>query len=190
MESPFPIEVSMEIFEKKFVHHSNLFSREKLDVGTRFFLQHLPQGNFETILDLGCGNGVVGILAQKLNPKAHLIFSDVSAMAIQSARANYRNHISSEATFCWTHAYEGKEKDSVDLVLCNPPFHQQTTVGDFIAWQMFKDAHSVLKPGGFLRVIGNTHLAYPLKLKKIFGSTQIVATHPKFTIVDAIKGAS
>jgi len=72
-------------------------------------------------------------------------------------------------------------------VLCNPPFHQSHTLGDFIAWQMFEDAKHALRPGGLLRVIGNSHRGYQLKLKKIFGNSKIVATNSKFMIIDSYK---
>lgn len=187
VESPYPLKIKLDLLDKEIVNHSNLFSREKLDIGTRFLLEHLPKGPYKAILDLGCANGIVGIMAKKLNPQAKIVFSDESQMAIISARTNYSQFFSDEAEFHWTNCYENQEKNSLDLVICNPPFHQGNTIGDFIAWQMFNDARDSLKTGGTLRVIGNSHLAYQAKLKKIFGNSKIVATNPKFMIIDAIK---
>jgi 23S rRNA (guanine1835-N2)-methyltransferase len=187
VDSPYPLKVKLELFEEELVNHSNLFSREKLDIGTRFFLDHIPQGDYQTILDLGCANGIVGIMAKKLNPKARIIFSDESQMAILSAKTNYGKFFSDQADFYWTNCYEHQEENSLDLVICNPPFHQGNTIGDFIAWQMFNDARDALKSGGAIRVIGNSHLAYQVKLKKIFGNSKVIATNSKFMIVDAVK---
>ena len=185
--SPYPIEVMIETMGRTFTNHSNLFSRDKLDIGTRFFLEHIPQGPFETILDLGCANGIIGISAKIKNPNAKIIFADESQMAIMSAQKNYLSQFQNDAEFIWTNCYEDQKHESLDLVLCNPPFHQNNMVGDFIALQMFKDAHHALKKGGILRVIGNSHLPYPSTLKKIFGNSKIKATHQKFIIMDAIK---
>lgn len=187
VSSPYPIQVSIPPFEFPFVNHSNLFSREKLDVGTRFLLEHIPQGSFHSILDLGCANGILGIAAKKLNPHAQLIFSDESQMAIQSAKINYQKFYPDVAQFHWTNCFENQTSQSVDLVLCNPPFHQGTTVGDFIAWQMFKDSHHVLRSGGLIRIVGNIHLRYETVLKKIFGNSRIVASNNKFRIIEATK---
>ena len=74
-----------------------------------------------------------------------------------------------------------------DIVLCNPPFHQQNAITDHIAWQMFKDAQSLLKKGGQLFVVGNRHLDYPNKLKRLFGNSTTVATNQKFSILSATK---
>ncbi len=190
VSSPYPLAVSMPGFELPFVNHSNVFSRERLDIGTRFFLEHIPVGPFATILDLGCGNGVVGITAKKINLLSRVIFTDESRMALDSAEANFRAIFPSatdDATFRWTNAYTEGRPESVDLVLCNPPFHQGATVGDFVAREMFADAHRVLTPGGLLRVIGNTHLRYPSALRNVFGNSEVVASNAKFQIVDAIK---
>ncbi|MBC7693491.1 MAG: methyltransferase [Methylotenera sp.] len=190
VDSPYPIHVEMDSFEVKFVNHSNLFSRERLDIGTRFLLENIPAGDFKTILDLGCGNGILGIQARKRNPLAKIIFSDESAMALQSAKINFERQFpesAASAEYHWTNCFEDQTPDSVDLVLCNPPFHQQNTIGDFIAWQMFTDAQKAMKVGGLIRVIGNLHLGYDAKLKRIFGNSKVAASNPKFMIIDSKK---
>jgi 16S rRNA G1207 methylase RsmC len=186
--SPYPIEILADGFKLPILNHANVFSREKLDIGTRFFLEHLPMGDFKTILDLGSGNGLIGIRAQQLNLSAKLIFSDDSYQAIQSARANYERFFpEAKAEFLWTNAFEQQAEGILDLVLCNPPFHQGTTVGNHIALQMFKDARYSLRAGGRLRVIGNSHLNYRQDLKKLFGNVERIAQNAKFTIDESIK---
>ncbi len=189
-ESPYPLQIEIKSFETPILNHSNLFSREKLDIGTRFFLDHIPKGNYKTILDLGCGNGLLGITAKKMNPSAQIIFSDESQMAIQSAMANFNHLFPSEREqpiFKWTHCFENEAPCSVDLVLCNPPFHQGHSLNNGIAQQMFRDSQRVLTQEGVLRVIGNSHLNYPLILSKWFRKTKIVARNNKFTVTDAVK---
>ena len=76
---------------------------------------------------------------------------------------------------------------SVDIVLCNPPFHQQNTITDHIALQMFKDSKRILKHGGELRVVGNRHLDYPQTIKRLFGHYKVLASDRKFSILSATK---
>jgi len=185
--SPYPSAVMLDGFTSSFTHHANLFSREKLDIGTRFFLEHIPVGPYAQVLDLGCANGVVGIRAKLHNPSTQLTFTDESQQALLSAQASYAAFFDDPATFLWTHSHESGPPDTFDLVLCNPPFHQQHTIGDTVAWQMFSDAKRVLRPGGLLRIVGNAHLGYHHKLKRLFGKSRIVATNEKFMIVDALK---
>lgn len=192
--SPYPSEVRLDGFDGPFWHPAQLFSREKLDVGTRFLLESLvdqpPEGAFSQIVDLGCANGIVGIAALRAWPKAEVLFTDDSWMAVESARENHRRHApQTRARFGWQHSLEGEAPGSADLILCNPPFHQGTTLGDFVARQMFRDAKRVLRPGGAIRVVGNTHLRYPSLLRQSFSDIRIVARSKKFEIADALAGA-
>jgi 16S rRNA (guanine1207-N2)-methyltransferase len=188
LPSPYPLSLSVPGFADPFINHSNVFSRGKLDVGTRFFLDHIPAGGFRTIVDLACGNGILGIAAHRKHPRAKLIFTDESRMALLSAEENLRKSApDADAEFHWTNGYEEGVPNSADLVLCNPPFHQENTVGDFVAREMFRDAYRVLASGGRLRVIGNTHLHYPELLRRRFGNAAVIATNAKFTIAEATK---
>ncbi len=172
------------------INHASLFSRDRLDRGSQLLIENMPVADrFRRIVDLGCGNGVIGIIAAALNPESSLLFCDESYMAIASAEENF------QAAFAQTRAIEfrvddclqGVASDSRDLVLINPPFHQQHGLGDVIAWQMFKQARRVLTNGGELRIVGNRHLAYHSKLKKLFGNCETIAADSKFVVLSSIK---
>lgn len=170
-------------------NHANVFSRSGLDIGARFFLQHLPEGIEGEMVDLGCGNGVIGLQLLAQNP-GRVLFADESAMAVASARLNVQNNLpeaSARSDFMINNSLAGIEPDRFDAVLCNPPFHQQSAITDHIAWQMFNDARFCLKYGGELRIVGNRHLDYFRKLKRIFGNCETIATNNKFVILKAVK---
>ena len=63
-------------------NHANVFSRTGLDIGARFFMQHLPENLEGEIVDLGCGNGVIGLTLLDKNPQAKVVFVDESPMAV------------------------------------------------------------------------------------------------------------
>ncbi len=189
-ENPYPKKYILESTDYEIINHANVFSRERLDIGTRFFIQHIPcSEKYKTIVDLACGNGVVGLIASKKNPYAEVFFLDESYMAVESARENMRLNSSKDtlAKFNVTDCLTGIEKNSTDLILNNPPFHQNTAIGDEVAWQMFKQSKNVLKEKGELWVVGNRHLGYHIKLQRIFNNCEIVATNKKFVILKAIK---
>ena len=144
---------------------------------------------FRNIVDLGCGNGVIGIVAAAFNPAAELLFRDESYMAVASADANFRDAFggSRSARFEVADCLQGVPRHSQDLVLINPPFHQQHSVGDAISWRMLKDARGVLRDGGELRLVGNRHLGYHAKLKKLFGNCETVDSNKKFVVLKARK---
>jgi 16S rRNA G1207 methylase RsmC len=172
-------------------NHANVYAREKLDIGARYFMANLPDVSANTrVIDLGCGNGVIGLSILANQPQANVQFIDESIMAIASASINVKNNLPDLIDFCeftLNDALTNIESNSVDLILCNPPFHQNTATTDHIAWQMFKDSHRVLKKGGELRIIGNQKLAYHIKLKRLFGNETLIASNDKFVTQSAIK---
>ncbi len=189
-QSPYPVCYRLEGSDYEISNHASVFSREKLDIGTRLLLQQIPEiPETRDIIDLGCGNGVVGLIAADRNPQAHIHFVDESWMAVESARLNFQTAFGNErmASFQFGNCLDQFPPQSADLILNNPPFHQQQVVGDHIAWQMFRQSEKTLRPGGVLLVIGNRHLGYHAKLKKLFGNCKTVASNAKFVVLRARK---
>ena len=170
------------------VNHAGVFCADRLDIGTRFFLRHLPEGRGRRVVDLGCGNGVVGTSVALADPDAEVLFVDESFQAVAAAEATYKaNGVSGHAEFRVGDGLAGVPSGSVDLVLNNPPFHSHQATTDATAWRMFTGARRALRPGGELWVIGNRHLGYHVKLRKLFGNSRLVASDPKFVVLKAVK---
>jgi 16S rRNA (guanine1207-N2)-methyltransferase len=188
--NPYPTVYALENTDFKLSNYANVFSRESLDIGARFFLQHLPDNSaYKDVIDLGCGNGVLGLMVAARFPQARLIFVDESYMAIASAQENFRQAfgLQRQAEFVVGDCLSEFAVNSADCIVCNPPFHQQHIVGDHIAWQMFQQACRVLRKGGEIRVIGNRHLHYHASLQKIFGNVVQIAGNAKFVVFKSIK---
>ncbi|MFJ9454735.1 methyltransferase [Kitasatospora sp. NPDC101447] len=174
------------------VNHAGTFCAERLDIGTRFFLAHLPTpAPGARVVDLGCGNGVVGTAAALAGPGAQLLFVDESHQAVASAEETFRTNLGPDAPaeFLTADALatDAVAPGSVDLVLNNPPFHSHQATTDATAWRMFTGAKRALRPGGELWVVGNRHLGYHVKLRRLFGNCRLVAGNPKFVVLRAVK---
>jgi 23S rRNA (guanine1835-N2)-methyltransferase len=181
------------------VGYPGVFSSARLDLGTRLLLAQLPRDipaadGRARIVDLGCGNGVVGLVGALRNPDAEVVFVDESSLAVRSAETNWRAAFGTarDARFVEGNGLSDVDGDpieagSVDLVATNPPFHREHTVGDQTAWQFFVDARDALAPGGQLLVVGNRHLGYHVKVKRLFGDAQVVAADPKFVVLRAVR---
>lgn len=187
--SPYPTGYRLEAPPLTLVNHANVFCREGLDIGTRAFLPHLPQQLGQArVADLGCGNGVLALACGLANPEAQFTLVDESYMAVQSARENWTAAFGDRPVAI--RAADGladQPPRSLDLILCNPPFHQQQVVGDFLAWRMFQQARAALTEQGELWLVGNRHLGYHAKLKRLFKRVEQIAATPKFVVLRAVQ---
>lgn len=181
------------------------FSPHKLDPGTALLIDSIPPidelvpaalgvaGESFHLVDLGCGNGILGLVFSERLAQfgiEHQVSAiDDSALALAAAEASW-SVSGSTAPVSFQHGHRlvnVVDPASVDLVVVNPPFHEDRVVGDETAWSMFVDAHKVLGAGGTLLVVGNRHLAYHAKLKKIFGNAEALASNAKFVVLQSTR---
>lgn len=173
--------------------HANVFSKDQVDIGGRFLAENLPTiYNEQSVIDLGCGNGLLGLsLLQKYQNKSfELTFVDESYMAVQSAKLNVEEQFPNtmiNCSFVQDDCLTQQTAKSVDIILCNPPFHQQNTITEHIAKQMFTQALDVLAENGNLYIVANRHLPYAAILKKLFGGFTIHNQNKKFIIYQCCK---
>lgn len=165
-----------------------VFAREKLDIGTRELLPfiapamaRLPEG--ARVMDLACGNGILGLLALSCQSRVDLHFSDVSSQAMVSVARNLKR--SGMAARLWHQDGIADEAPAFDLILLNPPFHEGGVVGDHIAVRLFRAVADHLAPEGRLLLVGNRHLGYHQTLKRYFGHVEQKSAAPKFVVFEA-----
>ncbi|MDQ0785558.1 23S rRNA (guanine1835-N2)-methyltransferase [Streptomyces sp. B3I8] len=174
-------------------NHAGVFCADRLDIGTRFFLRHLPRARAgQRVVDLGCGNGIVGTAVALDEPGADVLFVDESYQAVASAEETYRENTTGTdraggAEFMVGDGLADLAPAGVDLVLNNPPFHSHQATTDATARRMFTQARRALRPGGELWVVGNRHLGHHVTLRRLFGNSELVASDPKFVVLKAVK---
>jgi len=104
-----------------FMTASGVFSKDRIDLGTRLLIESMILPEKGCILDIGCGYGAVGIAAAVLNPNLHVAMTDVNIRAIRLARQN------AELSHAWNvdikhgRLYEPVRDTVFDCVLSNPP---------------------------------------------------------------------
>jgi 16S rRNA (guanine1207-N2)-methyltransferase len=160
------------------------FAGTKIDIGTRALLAVLPQAapQASAAVDLGCGAGVVAAVLAKARPEIAVLASDASAGAVASTRLTVEANGLSNVTVSRDDALSEQPDASVDLVLLNPPFHLGGTVHTGAASKLFAAAARVLRPGGELWTVYNSHLGYRGELQRAVGPTREVSRNSKFTV--------
>ncbi|HPU02799.1 MAG TPA: methyltransferase [Rhodoglobus sp.] len=165
------------------------FAGTRIDIGTRALLAVLPTvaPDATTAADLGCGSGVVAAVLAQARPELAVLASDVSAGAVASARATAEANALTNVTVTRDDALGGQPDASLDLVVLNPPFHLGATVHTGAASKLFAAAARVLKQGGELVTVYNSHLGYRAELTRVVGPTDELSRTSKFTVTRSRK---
>ena len=159
-----------------------VFAGTSVDIGTRAMLATFDQlPAYETAIDLGAGTGILAADLKRRRPAARVVATDASAAAAESARATMKaNGIDVEVLR--DAGLDSQPDASVDLIVLNPPFHDGGAVTTDIALDLFAQSARVLRSGGELWTVWNSHLAYKPDLSRLIGSTREIARTAKFTV--------
>ncbi|MEU2252922.1 methyltransferase [Nocardia xishanensis] len=190
-EPRFPVRESLDEVGIEVVAHGAAFSGPRLDIGTRFLLQHLKwmKPDARDAIDLGCGTGILAVALAKARPALRVVGTDQSAAAVASARATaVANDVADRVTVVRDDAMSSAADNSADLVLCNPPFHVGAAVHTGSAIKMFAETGRVLRPGGELWTVYNTHLNYRGVVERMVGRTEVIGRNRKFTVTRSVRG--
>jgi 16S rRNA (guanine1207-N2)-methyltransferase len=165
--------------------HGAAFAGTKVDIGTRFLLEFLDRMDpaASTSVDLGCGTGILAAALARARPQLSVLATDQSAGAIASASATAAaNGLGERVQVLRDDAMSTVADASIDLVVCNPPFHVGTSVHSTASVKLFEAAGRVLRPGGQLWTVFNSHLPYRGQLTRAVGPTRVIGRNTKFTV--------
>ncbi len=165
----------VSILEKDFVFYTDngVFSKGRLDFGTRTFLEHLPISLMQDkkVLDIGCGYGPIGIVLARL-VSCSVTMTDVNRRALHLAEMNVKeNHVSSVAIL-ESDAYSNLQGELYDYILTNPPIH----AGKEKVYDIVMNARHHLNPGGNLWIV----------IRKDQGAKSMINDLQKYYTVDVI----
>ena len=136
------------------VSRPGVFSHRKLDVGARSLIEVMEVAPGQSVLDIGCGSGGVGIAAalRAENVRVHAI--DSNARAIQCARLNAE--LNGVETLTTTLTADGELtadgtdlSGQFDLALGNPPYFSHHQIAEIF----LQSARRGLKPGGRVLIV-------------------------------------
>jgi 16S rRNA (guanine1207-N2)-methyltransferase len=165
--------------------HGAAFAGTRVDAGTRALLAALRRmaPDARTALDLGCGTGVLATSLALARPGLAVLAGDQSAAAVASAAETAAaNGVADRVRVVRDDAASSVPDASVDLVVCNPPFHVGAAVVTGAADRLFAAAGRVLRPGGELWCVYNNRLPHRAALRRLVGPTQVAASDRRFTV--------
>ncbi|MDD3241160.1 MAG: methyltransferase [Bacilli bacterium] len=139
-----------KIYGKEFIFSTDngVFSKEKLDYGTRFLLETIPINKFYgNILDIGCGYGPIGITVGKLT-NCFVDMCDVNKRAIHLAEINARDNKVDNVRIFESDTWSNIDK-KYDVIITNPPIR----AGKKVVYDIVMNAKDHLEKNGNLYIV-------------------------------------
>jgi 16S rRNA (guanine1207-N2)-methyltransferase len=161
-----------------------VFAARGIDDGSRLLVEALEMAEDADVLDLGCGYGVIGIVAAKLAPRGRATLVDCDVRATRLAERNLAlNGITNASVVLGDSVHDLPSDARFDIVASNPPTHSgREVLNDFVA-----SAHKVLRPGGQLYIVINRLQSLRREVEKVFGSAELAARSKGFVVIRAVK---
>ncbi|MCF7720364.1 16S rRNA (guanine(1207)-N(2))-methyltransferase RsmC [Aeromonas jandaei] len=156
-----------------------VFSAAELDLGTQMLLATVPAMK-GSLLDFGCGAGVIGSVLAKRNPGLKVTMVDINALALESSRRTLAiNDLQGEV-----HASDvySDITGNFDQIVSNPPFHAGLKTFYAATETFLARAPEFLRPHGSLTIVANAFLRYQPILEAHFKRTEVSNSDAKFKV--------
>ncbi len=165
-----------------------VFSKDKVDFGSHFFIETVLQEKIigRQLLDIGCGYGAIGVSLAVFIDDLSVTMLDVNSRAIALAEQNIAQHNLNERVFGY-HIDDYQDKAQYfDTVVTNPPIR----AGKKTVFDIYEKAHYNLKAGGHLYVVIQKKQGAPSSKKyltELFGNCQVIAKRAGYYILKSRK---
>jgi 16S rRNA (guanine1207-N2)-methyltransferase len=163
-----------------------VFASRGVDPGTEALIDAMRIGDQDRVLDLGCGYGVVGLVAATMAPKGRVWLVDVNQRAATVAAANARANDVKNAAVSVGDAATAFPAEAFDVVLTNPPIR----AGRAVVARFIDEAWRVLRPGGRFYLVARTALGARTIARVItdrFGAATQVAIRGGYRVYEAVR---
>lgn len=166
---PTEIDIKVKNVSFKLISGSGVFSKKRLNKGTKILLKHLVIEDDWKVLDLGCGIGVIGIYVKKLFPNVNLTLTDVNQRAVYLTKKNLEKHDLKARAF----VSDGFRRinDAFDAILLNPP----QVAGKEVCFRLIKESFEHLNKDGLLELVARHNKGgktLSKKMEEIFGNME------------------
>jgi 16S rRNA (guanine1207-N2)-methyltransferase len=165
----------------EFMTASSVFSKKRIDTGTRVLIETMQLPEKGTVLDVGCGYGAVGIAAARFNPALQVIMTDVNTRAVRLAQENIKRNKITNAEVRLGHLYEPVVGLEFNVILSNPP----VSAGLDIVEALISEAPKVLTPKGSLQVVLRSKISgrLPSVFQSVFGNCWVLARESGYRVL-------
>lgn len=172
----------------KFWSSSGVFSKGHIDPGTRLLVESMVLPEEGYVLDIGCGYGVIGIVAATLNPKLHVIMVDINERAVKLAKRNIRLNNVANAEVRRGNLYEPVRGMLFNCILSNPPI----SAGMDVVEAIITEAPKYMNEGALIQIVVRSKIGrerFKKLFERTFGNFTILAREGGYRVLMAEKRA-
>ncbi len=180
------IDVFVRGYNLKLVTYSGIFSYKEIDKGTKLLAENMIIPDSGKFLDLGCGYGIIGIIAGLVNPNIEVWFIDVNKLAINATKQNAKRYLDRDR-------FVVKKNDGLDgvderfnAVVSNPPF----TAGKEVVFKFVEQSYEHLVDGGWLEMVARKSKggkSLKEKMVSVFGNVETIARGSGYQVYHSIR---
>ena len=166
----------------EFLTASSVFSKRRVDPGTRLLIESMVLPKTGCVLDIGCGYGAVGIAAAALNPKLSVVMSDVNMRAVRLTRKNVELNKIANADVRYGFLYEPVEDLVFNCVLSNPP----VSAGMEMVKAIVKEAPKIMADKATLQMVIRSKIGakvLPSLFNETFRNCVVLARESGFRVL-------
>ena len=163
------IETEIKNIPLRFQTDAGLFSPGAVDAGTLAMLSRVDFEENDKVLDLGCGYGVVGILAARLIGRENVVLCDSSENAVEYSGINARLNQVPGLDIRLSDGLENIPERDFTLILSNPPYHADFSVAKHFIEEGFRH----LAVAGRLVMVTKRLEWYRNKITSVFGGVRV-----------------
>ena len=170
----------------EFLTSSGVFSKKRVDSGTRLLIESMVLPGEGYVLDVGCGYGAVGIAAAAFNPRLHIVMVDVNERAVRLAKQNIKINSVANAEVRQGHLYEPAEGLTFNCILSNPP----VSAGMDIVKAIISEAPEHMASKALFEIVVKSKVGgkrLQMLFKEAFGNVAILARKSGYRVLIAEK---
>ncbi len=169
-----------------FLTSASVFSKRKIDLGTRLLIETMILPQKGCVLDIGCGYGVVGITAATHKPRLRVIMTDVNMRAVRLARKNIELNKVTNAEVRYGYLYEPVAGIEFNCILSNPP----VSAGMETVRAIIKEAPKLMAHKATFQMVIRSKISgkiLPSVFSDSFGNCTVLARESGYRVLMASK---
>ena len=174
------IKIKLKKIQFELYSASGVFSKDRLDKGSKLLIENAIVEDNSYILDFGCGFGVIGISLKLMYPSIKVKMLDVNKRAVMLSKKNIKLHNLEDVSVVKSDLYDNID-EKFDSIIVNPP----QTAGREICYKIIEQAPEYLNKKGNFQLVARHNKGgseFEKKMLAVFGNCKQIAKGSGFRV--------